>query len=185
VGWQGEAAMAFLCTDTFLAGSDGTVVDGGKILQSRLSAALHNLTNARGTPGTRNAHTCIREDDSQGHTMAARAGLNFAPVPFKLREERDFLSEDWREIWDECTIEFADYEAGASIYVPGRRVRFGPFFAVHKYTINDFEKIILHEYLHAAFRFENRLKDFHHGMMEQVLIYNLGYKPPANPVSVD
>ncbi len=177
--------MAFLCTDTFLAGNDRTVVDGGKILQSGLAAALHNLTNTKGTLGTRNVHTCVKEDGSQPHTMADRAGLDFARAPFKLREERDFLSEDWREIWAACTIEFADYEAGASIYVPGRRIRFGPFFALHKYTINDFEKIILHEYLHAAFRFENSLKDFHHGMMEQVLIYNLGYKPPANPVSVD
>jgi hypothetical protein len=177
--------MAFLCTDTFLAGSDSTVVDGGKILQSRLAAALHNLTNTKGTLGTRTAHTCVREDGSQPHTMADRAGLNFARAPFKLREERDFLSEDWREIWDACTIEFADYESGASIYVPNRRIRIGPFFALHKYTINDFEKIILHEYLHASFRFENRLKDFHHGMMEQVLIYNLHYRPPANPVSVD
>jgi len=177
--------MAFLCTETFLAGSDGKAVDGGKRLQSRLEGALHNLTNTKGRPGTRSVHCGTKAEDGQSDTLADRTGLNFAPAPIKLREERDFLSEEWKQIWDDCTIEFSDEEAGASIYVPDRRIRFGPFFLMHSYTITDFEKIVLHEYLHAAFRFDNTLKSFHHGMMEQVLIYNLRYKPPANPVSVD
>jgi hypothetical protein len=177
--------MAFLCTDTFLTGSDGNAIDGGKTLQNRLAGALHNLTNTKGKPGTRSVPTCVKEDDGRSDAPSDRSGLNFARAPIKLQEERDCLSEDWREIWDQCTIEFADYEAGASIYVPNRRIRFGPFFALHKYTITDFEKIILHEYLHAAFRFEIKLKEFHHGMMRQVLIYNLRYSEPPNPVSVD
>jgi hypothetical protein len=177
--------MAFLCTDTFLAGSDGRAVDGGKTLQNSLEGALRNLTHTKGAPGTRSVLAGDKSKDGQSDARADRSGLNFARVPVKLQKERDFLSDDWPQIWDECTIEFADEEAGASIYVPDRRIRFGPFFVLNKYTITDFEKIILHEYLHAAFRFDNTLKSFHHGMMEQVLIYNLHYKPPANPVSVD
>lgn len=176
--------MAFLCTETFLAGSDGKTVDGGKVLQNHLASALHNLTRRQGTAGKRSVHTCA-DERTDVHSEAVRAGLNYDHAPVKLQEDRDFLREDWKEIWDKCTIEFADYEAGASIHVPSRRIRFGPFFALHKYSITDFEKILLHEYLHAAFRFDNTLKSFHHGMMEQVLIYNLRYKPPANPVSVD
>jgi hypothetical protein len=176
--------MAFLCTETFLAGSDGKTVEGGKTLQNRLASALYNLTQKHGAPGKRSVHSCVNER-TDVHSEAVRAGLNYAHVPVKLRQERDYLSDDWKEIWEECTIEFADYESGASIHVPRRRIRFGPFFALHKYSITDFEKIILHEYLHAAFRFESDLKEFHHGMMEQVLIQNLGYEAPANPVSVD
>lgn len=176
--------MAFLCTETFLAGSDGKAVDGGKTLQNRLGGALHNLTGRSGEKGTRSVHDCVSEG-GDAHTEVDRVGLDYPRAPVKLDPERDFLSDEWKQIWQECTIEFADYETGASIYVPERRIRFGPFFLTHSYTITDFEKIILHEYLHAAFRFDNTLKSFHHGMMEQVLIYNLRYKPPANPVSVD
>ncbi|HUL07526.1 MAG TPA: hypothetical protein VLV76_14405 [Candidatus Acidoferrum sp.] len=177
--------MAFLCTETFLAGSDGKAVDGGKTLQNSITGALHNLTHTRGTPGKRNLPTCGKAEDGQSDARTDRSGLNFPRTPIKLQEERDFLSEEWKQIWDECTIEFADEEAGASIYVPDRRIRFGPFFVLNKYSITDFEKIILHEYLHAAFRFDNTLKEFHHGMMRQVLIYNLRYSEPANPVAVD
>lgn len=176
--------MAFLCTETFLTGNDGKTVEGGKTLQNRLASALYNLTQRHGVPGKRNVHTCVSER-TDVHSEAVRAGLDYGHVPVKLRPERDFLSDDWKEIWQACTIEFADYESGASIHVPSRRIRFGPYFALHKYSITDFEKIILHEYLHAAFRFENTLKEFHHGMMEQVLIHQLHYKAPANPVSVD
>jgi hypothetical protein len=177
--------MAFLCTDTFLADSEGKAVDGGKILENRLHAALYDLTRTKGASARRTVHSCVNESRTSVHTEVERSGLNYPKAPVKLREERDFLRDDWKQIWDECTIEFADYEAGASIHVPTRRIRFGPFFTRNRFSITDFEKIILHEYLHAAFRFENTLKSFHHGMMEQVLIHNLGYKPPANPVSVD
>jgi|SRR6185312_1401551 len=174
--------MAFLCTETFLTGSDGKAVEGGKTLQNRLASALYNLTRGHGVPGKRTVQI-TGPDGAQ--TEAVRAGLNYAKVPPKLSEDDDFLGPGWEKIWDECTIEFADSESGASIHIPSRRIRFGPFFALHKYTITDFEKIILHEYLHAAFRFDNKLKEFHHGMMQQVLIYNHGYKEPANPVAVD
>ena len=176
--------MAFLCTETFLSGSDGKAVDGGKNLQNRLIGALRNLTGQHGQNATRSVHSCI-DEGGDAHTEVDRVGTDFPRAPRKLNAERDFLSDEWQQVWQDCTIEFADYEPGASIYVPERRIRFGPFFLLHSYTITDFEKIILHEYLHAAFRFDNQLKSFHHGMMEQVLIYNLRYRPPANPVSVD
>ena len=176
--------MAFLCTETFLAGSDGKAVDGGKTLQNRLGAALRNLTGRSGVVGKRSVHDCA-DESAETHTEVDRVGLDYPHAPVKLKPDRDFLADDWQQTWKDCTIEFADNEPGASIYVPERRIRFGPFFVLHSYTVTDFEKIILHEYLHAAFSFDNSLKSFHHGMMEQVLIYNLGYRPPANPVSVD
>ena len=175
--------MAFLCTETFLAGSDGTAIDGGKTLEGKLIGALRHLTLNHGRSATRQVNGCNKAQDGVVDAPVTRAGLEFPHWPRGLKPGRDTLRDEWQSIWNELTIEFADEESGASIYIPDRRVRIGPFFTTRDYGVRDFQKILLHEYLHAALAIE--MREAHHGMIEQVLIYNLGYAPPANPVSLD
>ena len=175
--------MAFLCTQTFLTGSDGQKIDGGKLLQNHVEAALKAIVGRGGASANRDVDTCAKSDDGRSPAVKPAGGLDFPGAPMRLRQERDFLRDDWKAIWKQTTIEFADEEAGASIYVPNRRVRIGPFFLDKRFDAKAMEKIVLHEFLHAAFAVEMRAA--HHGLMEQVLIFNLKYKRPANPAGVD
>jgi len=175
--------MACLYTQTFLAGGDGTAINGGKTLQARLVGALRHLTSHHGQSTTRSVNGNPKSEDGDDAAPVTRAGIDFPHWPNGLKQGRDTLRDEWQTIWKEVTIEFDDEESGASIYVPDRRVRIGPFFTSHDYGVRDFQKILLHEYLHAAL--DIKMREAHHGMIERVLIYNLGYPPPANPVSLD
>jgi hypothetical protein len=183
--------MAFLCTTTFLADGSGRAVDGGKYLETRLILALWKISGQKGVARKRMVPGCPKAEDSSSTTTVERAGLDFPDAPQRLSKGRDFLRDDWKEIWKQMTVEFSDEELGASIYRPKRRVRIGPFFTGTKFTekgekrfsVVDMQKVLLHEFLHAAFTIEDR--QFHHGMISQVLIGNLGYPEPANPASVD
>jgi hypothetical protein len=182
--------MAFLCTQTFLTDSAGAKIDGGKVLENKIAHALYRITGRYGVSDTREVDSCKQADDGKVPAMVTRSGLNYPAAPYRLRQERDTLKEDWKLIWKKVTIEYSDEETGASIYLPpevnpiqNKRVRIGPFFLSHHYTIRDFEKIVLHEFLHAALDID--MREAQHGMMEQVLVFNMGYAPPANPVSLD
>jgi hypothetical protein len=164
--------MAFLFTADFAATGDGQPHHGGTEMLVKIKNALKSLTGKDGKPG--------KKRDPVGYE---RDGLDYPVPPVKLRQDRDFLKDEWRSIWKNCTIEFDGDEAGASIHIPTSRIRIGPFFLQGRFGVKDFEKIIIHEFLHAAFIFEFR--DAHHGMMEQVLIHNLHYTPPANPAELD
>jgi len=163
--------MAFLFTAEFSTGADGQPAEDGAKMLEKIKQALKNITGHGG-----------KEKTTQ-HLGYDRVGLEYWSVPTRLRTDRDFLRDEWRDIWRQCTIEFDPQETGASIHVPTRRIRIGPFFQQSRFTVRDFEKIILHEFLHAAFSFGMREAD--HGMMQQVLIYNIGYHPPANPAGCD
>jgi hypothetical protein len=175
--------MAFLCTQTFLSGSDGKKIEGGKLLENHLRHGLHRITGKPGVADSRVVDRCPKEDDGVAPVSATVAGVAYASHPSRMKPDRDFLRDDWKSIWKELTIEFSDEETGASIHVPNRRVRIGPFFLDRRFSSRDMEKIVLHEYLHAAF--DLAMREAHHGMMEQVLVYNMGYAPPANPASLD
>jgi hypothetical protein len=175
--------MAFLCTQTFLTDSTGGKIDGGKVLQNKIGHALRRVTGKHGVEKVRDVDSCKQADDGESPVIASLSGLDYPAAPHGLRTDRDFLRGEWKEIWKEVTIEFADEESGASIYVPNRRVRIGPFFLAERFTVRDLEKIVLHEFLHAGFDIEMRAA--HHGLMEQVLIFNMGYHRPANPASLD
>jgi hypothetical protein len=99
-------------------------------------------------------------------------------APTKLKKDRDSLKDDYEIIWIECTLEFDEGEAGASIFVSRREIKIGPFFLASRFTTTDMEKIILHEYLHAALAVD---RQYHHSFMEQIIKYNLGYPGPWNP----
>jgi hypothetical protein len=101
----------------------------------------------------------------------------YVTAPRKLNADRDTLRADYKKIWKECTITFDPKEAGASIQ-SARHIHIGPFFLQARFTVMDMEKIILHEFLHAAL--DIAWKDAHHSMMEQIIKYNLRYPGPAN-----
>ena len=151
-------------------GSDGSAIDGGKTLQNRLASALYNLTRGHGVPGKRTLQ--ITGADGT-RTEAVRAGLDYAKVPPELMEDDDFSSaqvgEDLRTT---ARSNSPTANPGHRSISPAAASASAPISRSINTLITDFEKIILHQYLHAAFRFDSQLKEFHHGMMRQVLIYN-------------
>jgi len=168
----------FLFTKTFLAEGDGRAIHGGASLETKVVRALENITGHKGKPAHRANDTGVKKQ-----------GLLYWRTPRKLDAERDGLKDGWHTIWRHCTIEFDKDETGASISglsdddpTAPKRIRIGPFFLREGFSTRDLEKIVLHEFLHAAFVYG---REFHHGMMEQVLIYNLGYERPANPAGTD
>lgn len=102
---------------------------------------------------------------------------SYLTAPRKLRLDRDFLKENYKEIWKHCTIRFDPQEKGASIR--GKKdIHIGPFFLQPRFTVMDVEKIILHEFLHAAL--DISMEDAHHGLIYQVIKENIKYPGPAN-----
>ena len=107
-----------------------------------------------------------------GHGVSKKGVVLSAPK--KLKSGRDNLKSDYKEIWKKCTIEFDENETGASVLMKTFRIRLGPFFLRPSIKIVDMEEVILHEFLHVALDIKDR--QFHHGMMTQILKYNIGYK---------
>jgi len=170
----------FVFHKTFIAEASGSAIHGGTSLESKVVRAMRNICQ-------QNGKLAKRDLDGVGSKLP---GLLFWNPPVKLDAERDNLKDEWRTIWRHCTLEYDKNEAGASILGARssdararRRIRIGPFFLREGFSVKDLEKVILHEFLHAAFIFSDF--EFHHGMMEQVLIYNLGYDRPANPAGTD
>jgi hypothetical protein len=141
--------VARILAETFPADAAGT------LLLRKVRQALRHLT---GMPPPRDDNWTI------------------APVP--LVPERDFLREDWRTIWLHCTIRFDPSEPGASIRVR-KDMRLGPFFLGSATTVLSLEKVLLHEYLHAAL--ELQVIGEQHDLIDRVLEFHLGYPGPPNP----
>lgn len=127
----------------------------------RLAKARHALNHL----------TRSRPQDTDGY-------VPYYDPPKKLQRERDNLKENFAIIWIQCLISYDDDERGASIAVSRRDIKIGPFFLQKRFTSLDLEKIILHEYLHAALDVESQ---FHHSFMEQIIKYNLKYQGAWNP----
>ena len=141
--------MARLRSETFPADPPGA------LLLRKVRQALRHLT---GMPPPRDDHWTI------------------APTP--LVPERDFLRNDWRTIWLQCTIRFDPAEPGASVRVR-QDVRLGPFFLGSATTVLALEKVLLHEYLHAALVLDRI--DEQHDLIDRVVEFHLGYPGPPNP----
>lgn len=109
--------------------------------------------------------------------MAPPRDGNFTVAPRRLDPERDLLKDDWRNTWLRETIRFDPAEPGAS--VRAGVIKIGPFFLQRRFTVMDLEKVVLHEYLHEAIDIE--WKDAHHGQIDQIIRFNLGYPGPPNP----
>jgi hypothetical protein len=110
--------------------------------------------------------------------MAPPIDDNWTVAPAPLVAERDFLREDFRTIWLHATIRFDPAEPGASVRLR-KDIRVGPFFLGAATTVLDLEKVLLHEYLHAAIDLEGLREQ--HDLIERVLQHHLGYPGSPNP----
>ena len=98
-------------------------------------------------------------------------------APRGLQPGRDLLKSSYVAIWRRCTLEYSPREAGAS--VKAGKIRIGPFFLKPRFRVLDIQKVILHEYLHEAIDISWRKA--HHGQIDQIIQYNLGWPGPPNP----
>ena len=98
-------------------------------------------------------------------------------APRGLKPGRDVLKSNYVAIWRNCTLEYSAREAGAS--VTRGRIRIGPFFLKPRFRVLDIQKVILHEYLHEAI--DISWKAAHHGQIDQIIQFNLGWPGPPNP----
>ena len=92
-----------------------------------------------------------------------------------LDQERDGLKDNHDEIWEQCTIEYDQHEPGAEIEVIGGRMKLG--FAMRGYGVLDLEKVILHEFLHAALKSQTD----QHDQIDFIIQFNLHYPGHPNP----
>jgi len=163
--------------NSYDAGGDATL-DAGSFPEGDEEQQLLNnigkaLTQLTGTPGKDNT---------------------WSRSPKKLRKERDFLSDDFRDIWKNTVIRYDPNCTGATSTrnaKGGADIVVGPWFLQKQFTKQGFtreiEKIILHEYLHQAldqpymFSGQPDRNDLQHGFIDQVIQFNLGYKGSPNP----
>ena len=102
--------------------------------------------------------------------------------PRKLDPDRDFLRDDYEEIWEQTTIVYNECQTGAeAIWKKNReggyKIELGPL--LERYSDLQVEKVILHEYLHSALTVE--WEQAQHGLIDQVIRDNLRYTGPPNP----
>lgn len=94
------------------------------------------------------------------------------------------IKQNYLQIWNDCTLEYDPDQRGAEIYVPGKRMYPGPFMLDYDDVV-DLEKVIVHEYLHAALQDEtSRLGlDTSHHEINRIVPHNLKYPCPPNPAN--
>lgn len=157
--------MAILFASTFVQESE---------LLGRVRGALRNLT------GFYSTETQVKAN--------LRVDYPFPVGPngrlFRLDADEDYLDSTYQSIWRQCTIQYDPSEPGAEIKVLERKIRLGP--AMRHYIVNDLEKIIIHEYLHAALNADwQRETDLvQHDPINVTIQFHLfypGHPNPANP----
>ena len=126
----------------------------GRALLQKVQIALFHLTGSHGVKG------------------------DYRHPPKRLDPGAHTLQTSYRSTWLRCTIEFSGQERGASIR-KDREIRVGPFFLKPHFKALDLEKVILHEYLHAAL--DISFRDAHHGMIDQIIQFDLKYPGAPNP----
>jgi hypothetical protein len=134
----------------------------GKALLGKLQAALRELTPHK------------------------RGIDKFPSPPNKLMDIMDDLRPEFPIIWKNLRICFDKTEPGASIS-PMFEITLGPFWLDNAVTQVDMQKVILHEYLHKAMRFEppsefppDQRRSLEHSTIDD-LLKQMGYRPPVNP----
>ena len=152
---------------------DASSFPAGDQEQQLLTNVRLALTRLSGTPGN---------DDT------------WERAPKKLRKGRDFLGDDFKDVWKNTTIRYDPNCTGATgnrNADGGADIVIGPWFLQKQFTKRGFsrelEKIILHEYLHNAldqpFQFKGQAdrNDLQHGFIDQIIKYQLGYPGSPNP----
>jgi hypothetical protein len=99
-------------------------------------------------------------------------------VARRLQRDADSLKPDYLAIWSRCTIAYDPRQAAAEIR-NGREIVVGPLFAETRFATLDMEKVLLHEYLHAAL--DEMWKIDPHSQIDQIIQFNLKYKGAPNP----
>jgi RHS repeat-associated protein len=114
--------------------------------------------------------------------------------PRRLRQNRDSLGDDYKDVWKNSTVRYdpnCPAATGNRNANGGADIVIGPWFLQKQFTKRGFtrqlEKIILHEYLHNAldkpfqFRGQADRNELQHGFINQVIQFNLGYPGSPNP----
>jgi hypothetical protein len=96
----------------------------------------------------------------------------------RLHRDEDSLKRDFLAIWSRCTIEYDPKQPAAEIR-KGKEIVIGPLFAEQRFTTLDMEKVLLHEYLHAAL--DEMWKLDPHSQIDQIIQFNLKYPGAPNP----
>ena len=107
----------------------------------------------------------------------------FTVAPTKLDADRDSLKPDYKTLWKQCTIQYDPNEGGAEIYLKDRKIVLGPF--MKGFSTTNLEKVILHEFLHAALDdgWQCLSEQAQHGQINLIICYNIRYPPPPNPAN--
>jgi hypothetical protein len=95
----------------------------------------------------------------------------------KLDPRVDPILPNYVQIWNDSTLEYKLDQHGAEICVLTKEMSIGPFFLDSDVT--SLEKVIIHEYLHAALKF----KQGQHGHINTIIHERLKYPGPPNPAN--
>lgn len=102
----------------------------------------------------------------------------------KLNPKNYPIRPNYLHVWNDCTLEYDLKQKGAEIYIPGRRMYLGPFMLDY-YDVVELEKVIVHEYLHAALEDATTRLGYQwsHHEINRIVTYNLNYENPPNPAN--
>jgi len=163
-----EGIMATLKPETFREiGKDGETR-----VRTLLTHVRQALTNLAFDP-----YTQVNDTRVMYHPITPRSKLGkLDPTNYPIRS-------NYRQVWNDCTLEYDQNQKGAEIYVPGRRMYLGPFML--DYDVMELEKVIIHEYLHAALDDATTRTGYQasHHEINRIITYNLGYDDPPNPAN--
>jgi hypothetical protein len=145
----------------------------------RVKMALENITGTkgRGVEGTKDG----KVTGSLDYPVIAVPGRLA-----KLNADEDRLRDNFKLIWQMCTIEFAEGEGGAEVFPKINRMILGPLLWSPNIDVANTEKIIIHEFLHLALDDDWQTgKPFgpmaQHQQINPIIRRRLGYGPPVNP----
>ena len=156
--------MATLKPETF-----STEYSEDRDLLKNVRSALFNLT---GIPRTGGAS----DDERVDFTSITGKG-----VLSRLNVARDVLRPDYRRYWEYTTVVYDTEQHGAEINIEDRKIILGPFLI--GMGVEDAEKVIIHEFLHAALDddWQRSTEQEQHGQINHIIIYGPHYSEPANP----
>jgi hypothetical protein len=143
--------------------------------QKLLKLVKQALTNLALDP-----HTQFDEDRFVYHPVTTKSKI----AQLDQKSGNYPIRQNYLQVWNDCTLEYDPDQRGAEIYVPGRRMYLGPFMLDYDDVV-DLEKVIVHEYLHAALEdATSRLGlDTSHHEINRIVTYNLKYPCPPNPAN--